>query len=181
MTCIRNPSDLTSPQPATDGKVIIDTTAGEIEVGNSSFRELWLRKTKLKQHCRSSYGAKRLRKPSETSWRCQWRVRLCRQNTADVLGYYDGVIFHRIVPGFIVQTGDPTGIGTGGESFYGEMFEDEIHGRLRFNRRGLIGMANNSKRNTNTSQFFITLDRADELTGKHTMFGKITGNTIFSG
>ena len=46
--------------------------------------------------------------------------------------------------------------------------------------RGLVGMANNSKRNTNTSQFFITLDRAEELTNKHTLFGKITGNTIFS-
>lgn len=47
-------------------------------------------------------------------------------------------------------------------------------------RRGLIGMANSGKRNTNTSQFFITLDRADELTGKHTVFGRIMGNTIFS-
>lgn len=52
----------------------------------------------------------------------------------DQAGYYDGVIFHRIVPGFIVQTGDPTGTGTGGESFYGEPFQDEIHGRLRFNK-----------------------------------------------
>jgi len=95
-------------------------------------------------------------------------------------GYYDGVIFHRVVPGFIVQTGDPTGTGMGGESVYGEPFNDEIHGRLKFNRRGLMGMANNSKRNTNNSQFFFTLDRADELTGKHTMFGKIAGNTIYS-
>lgn len=51
-----------------------------------------------------------------------------------VKGYYDGVIFHRIVPGFIIQTGDPTGTGQGGESFYGEPFQDEKHGRLRFNR-----------------------------------------------
>ena len=49
-------------------------------------------------------------------------------------GYYDGVIFHRIVPGFIVQTGDPTGTGMGGESFYGEPFKDEFHQRLKFNR-----------------------------------------------
>lgn len=96
------------------------------------------------------------------------------------VGYYDGVIFHRVVPGFIVQSGDPTGTGRGGESFYGEPFADEIHGRLKFNRRGLLGMANNSKRNTNNSQWFFTLDRAEELTGKHTLFGKITGNTIFS-
>jgi cyclophilin family peptidyl-prolyl cis-trans isomerase len=51
-----------------------------------------------------------------------------------MLGYYDGVIFHRLVPDFIVQTGDPTGTGLGGESFYGEPFADEKHGRLRFNR-----------------------------------------------
>ena len=49
-------------------------------------------------------------------------------------GYYDGVIFHRVVPGFIAQTGDPTGTGMGGESFHGEPFQDEIHGRLKFNR-----------------------------------------------
>jgi len=51
-----------------------------------------------------------------------------------IIGYYDGVIFHRLVPDFIVQTGDPTGTGLGGESFYGEPFADEKHGRLRFNR-----------------------------------------------
>lgn len=108
-------------------------------------------------------------------------------------GYYDGIIFHRIVKGFIIQTGDPTGTGMGGESVYGEPFADEVHSRLKFNRlvgprwgyvltlrRGLIGMANNSKRNTNNSQWFITLDRADELTGKHTMFGRINGPTYYS-
>jgi cyclophilin family peptidyl-prolyl cis-trans isomerase len=47
-------------------------------------------------------------------------------------------------------------------------------------RRGLVGMANSGKRNTNTSQFFFTLDKADELTNKHTMFGKVVGNTIYS-
>ncbi len=58
-----------------------------------------------------------------------------------LLGYYDGVIFHRIVPGFLVQTGDRTGTGGGGESFYGDWFEDEIHPRLRFAHRGLVAMA----------------------------------------
>lgn len=51
-----------------------------------------------------------------------------------IAGYYDGVIFHRIVKGFIIQTGDPTGTGMGGESIYGESFADEIHSRLKFNR-----------------------------------------------
>ncbi|CAE6530207.1 unnamed protein product [Rhizoctonia solani] len=95
-------------------------------------------------------------------------------------GYYDGVIFHRIVPGFLVQTGDRTGTGAGGESFYGDVFEDEIHPRLKFAHRGIVAMANNGSKNTNDSQFIITLDRADELHGKHTLFGRVVGNTIFN-
>ncbi|KAI8985596.1 cyclophilin-like domain-containing protein [Trametes punicea] len=95
-------------------------------------------------------------------------------------GYYDGVIFHRVVPDFLVQTGDRTGTGAGGESFYGEPFEDEIHPRLRFAHRGLVGMANNGTKNSNDSQFFITLNRADELNGKHTLFGRVVGDTIFN-
>ncbi|KAJ9089531.1 Peptidyl-prolyl isomerase cwc27 [Entomophthora muscae] len=88
-------------------------------------------------------------------------------------------IFHRVVPGFIVQGGDPTGTGSGGESIYGKPFEDELHSRLRFNRRGLLGMANTGP-NDNGSQFFFTLDHAEELQGKHTLFGKIEGATVFN-
>ncbi|KZV98762.1 cyclophilin-like protein [Exidia glandulosa HHB12029] len=95
-------------------------------------------------------------------------------------GYYDGVIFHRVVPGFLVQTGDRTGTGAGGESFYGEPFEDEIHPRLRFPHRGIVAMANAGTKHTNDSQFFITLDRADELHGKHTVFGRVVGDTIYN-
>ncbi|CAO3583725.1 unnamed protein product [Absidia cylindrospora] len=94
-------------------------------------------------------------------------------------GYYDNTIFHRIVPDFIVQGGDPTGTGHGGESIYEEEFPDEFHSRLRFNRRGLVGMANTGE-NDNGSQFFITLDRADELTKKHTLFGRVAGDTLFN-
>ncbi|KAI8082530.1 cyclophilin-like domain-containing protein [Gilbertella persicaria] len=95
-------------------------------------------------------------------------------------GYYDGTIFHRIVPNFIVQGGDPTGTGQGGESIYeDEGFPDEFHSRLRFNRRGLVGLANTGQ-NDNGSQFFITLDRADELTRKHTLFGRVAGETLFN-
>lgn len=72
-------------------------------------------------------------------------------------GYYDNVIFHRIVPNFLVQTGDRTGTGGGGESFYGDAFEDEIHPRLKFVHRGLVGMANKGEKDSNDSQFFITL------------------------
>jgi peptidyl-prolyl cis-trans isomerase SDCCAG10 len=73
-------------------------------------------------------------------------------------GYYDGVIFHRVVPGFLVQTGDRTGTGGGGESFFGERFADEIHPRLRFAHRGLVALANNGEKDSNDSQFFITLE-----------------------
>ncbi|THG95208.1 hypothetical protein EW026_g6408 [Hermanssonia centrifuga] len=90
------------------------------------------------------------------------------------------VIFHRVVPNFLVQTGDKTGTGGGGESIYGEPFEDEIHPRLRFAHRGIIAMANNGTKNSNDSQFIITLDRADELHGKHTLFGRVIGDTIYN-
>lgn len=73
------------------------------------------------------------------------------------VGYYDGVIFHRVVPGFLVQTGDRTGTGGGGESFYGDQFEDEVHPRLKFPHRGIVAMANSGEKDTNDSQFFITL------------------------
>ncbi|KIJ55509.1 hypothetical protein M422DRAFT_41463 [Sphaerobolus stellatus SS14] len=105
----------------------------------------------------------------------------CRNFIALALeGYYDGVIFHRVIPDFLVQTGDRTGTGAGGESFYGEPFEDETHPRLRFNHRGLIACANNGSKNSNDSQFFITLDRADELNNKHTLFGRCVGDTIYN-
>ncbi|KAK3522209.1 hypothetical protein QTP70_032778 [Hemibagrus guttatus] len=94
-------------------------------------------------------------------------------------GYYNGTIFHRVVPDFIIQGGDPTGTGTGGESVYGRPFKDEFHSRLRFNRRGLVAMANAGPHD-NGSQFFFTLGRADELNNKHTIFGKVTGDTVYN-
>lgn len=87
-------------------------------------------------------------------------------------GYYDNTIFHRMVKDFIVQGGDPTGTGEGGESIYGETFKDEFHSRLRFVRRGLVAMANAGK-DDNGSQFFFTLGEARELNNKHTIFGKV--------
>lgn len=67
----------------------------------------------------------------------------------------------------------------GGESIYEDGFPDEFHSRLRFNRRGLVGLANTGQ-DDNGSQFFITLDRADELTKKHTLFGRVAGDTLFN-
>lgn len=76
--------------------------------------------------------------------------------------------------------GDPTGTGFGGESIWGKPFKDEIHGRIKFNHRGQVAMANASKPNSNQSQFFITLDSCETLHGKHTIFGKVTGSTFYN-
>jgi len=88
-------------------------------------------------------------------------------------GYYNGVIFHRIIQDFMIQTGDPTGTGRGGTSIYGNKFEDEIHPELRFTGAGIIAMANSGP-NTNGSQFFLTLGPTPYLDTKHTIFGRVS-------
>lgn len=93
--------------------------------------------------------------------------------------YYKDTIFHRLIPGFMIQGGDPTGTGSGGESIYGFPFKDEFHQRLRFSRRGIVAMANAGK-DSNGSQFFITFGDCDHLYKKHTIFGKITSDTIYN-
>jgi cyclophilin family peptidyl-prolyl cis-trans isomerase len=87
-------------------------------------------------------------------------------------GYYNGVIFHRVIDNFMIQGGDPTGTGRGGESIWGKNFEDEIDTSLVFDREGLLAMANAGP-NTNGSQFFITLAPTKWLNGHHTIFGKV--------
>lgn len=86
--------------------------------------------------------------------------------------YYDNTVFHRVIRKFMVQGGDPTGTGKGGESIYGKPFRDEIHTRIKFNHRGQVAMANENEPGTNHSQFFFTLDNAEHLDKKHTIFGK---------
>ncbi|KAJ4926534.1 hypothetical protein JOQ06_008707 [Pogonophryne albipinna] len=139
-------SNIYIQEPPSNGKVLLKTTAGDIDI------ELWSK---------------------EAPKACRNFVQLCME------GYYDGTMFHRVVREFIVQGGDPTGTGTGGESVYGRSFKDEFHSRLRFNRRGLVAMANAGPHD-NGSQFFFTLGRADELNNKHTIFGKVTGDTVYN-
>lgn len=137
----------TSPLTNSSAKVLLHTTAGDIDI------ELWGKE-------------------------CPLATRNFLQHCLD--GYYDNTIFHRIVPGFIIQGGDPTGTGSGGESIYdGEPFADEFSNRLRFNRRGLLGSANSGK-DDNGSQFFFTLAEAKELNGKNTLFGKVVGDTVYN-
>ncbi|NXX13987.1 CWC27 protein, partial [Podargus strigoides] len=139
-------SNIYIQEPPTNGKVLLRTTAGDIDI------ELWSK---------------------EAPKACRNFIQLCMEE------YYNNTIFHRVVSGFIVQGGDPTGTGSGGDSIYGAPFKDEFHSRLRFNRRGLVAMANAGPHD-NGSQFFFTLGRADELNNKHTIFGKVTGDTIYN-
>ncbi|GAA5808030.1 cytochrome P450 monooxygenase 4 [Mucor flavus] len=87
-------------------------------------------------------------------------------------GYYDNNLFHRNIPGFMLQTGDPTGTGKGGNSIWGRKFNDEIRSALKHNARGIVSMANSGP-NTNGSQFFITYAKHPHLDTKFTVFGKV--------
>lgn len=84
--------------------------------------------------------------------------------------FYDGIVFHRVIPDFMIQTGDPEGTGRGGPGY---RFEDELAGNPNTHQRGVISMANAGP-GTNGSQFFITHVACPWLNGKHTVFGKVT-------
>ena len=87
-------------------------------------------------------------------------------------GYYNGLKFHRIIKGFMIQGGDPKGNGTGGKSIWGKSFKDEYASNVVFDKPYLLAMANSGP-STNGSQFFITLAPTPHLNGKHTIFGEV--------
>ncbi|TRY93603.1 hypothetical protein DNTS_005199 [Danionella cerebrum] len=95
-------------------------------------------------------------------------IKLCKK------GYYDGTVFHRSIRNFMIQGGDPTGTGTGGESFWGKPFKDEFRPNLSHTGRGILSMANSGP-NTNKSQFFITFRSCTYLDRKHSVFGRVVG------
>ncbi|EOX91689.1 Plant U-box 49 isoform 2 [Theobroma cacao] len=89
-------------------------------------------------------------------------------------GYYNGVAFHRNIRNFMIQGGDPTGTGRGGESIWGKPFKDEVNSKLLHSGRGVVSMANSGP-HTNGSQFFILYKSANHLNFKHTVFGGVVG------
>ncbi|MGL5857895.1 MAG: peptidylprolyl isomerase [Angustibacter sp.] len=97
-----------------------------------------------------------------------------RTGQASTEPFYDGLTFHRIIPGFMIQGGCPQGTGRGGPGY---TFDDEIHPELSFTKSYLLAMANAGKtggKGTNGSQFFVTVEPTTWLQGKHTIFGEVT-------
>ncbi len=106
-------------------------------------------------------------KPDVAPKACENIIRLAEK------GYYDGIIFHRVIKKFMIQGGDPTGTGRGGESFWGKPFDDEVSSIVTFDKPGILAMANAGPK-TNGSQFFITTVATPWLNMRHTIFGEVT-------
>lgn len=140
-SCHRKMSYSYSTEPPTNGKVVIKTSGGDLEV------ELWGKETPK-------------------------AVRNFLQLAMDK--EYNDALFYRLMPKFLMQGGPVSN-----QSSYGADFEDEFHSRLKFNRRGLLAMANSGP-DTNKSHFFFTLGPTPALNGENTIFGKVVGDTIYN-
>jgi peptidyl-prolyl cis-trans isomerase SDCCAG10 len=103
--------------------------------------------------------------PKEAPLACRNFVQLCLE------GYFDHTSVHRIIKGFMMQMGDPTGTGKGGTSIWGRPFKDEIHGRIHFNHRGQIAMANENAPHTNQSSHACKISLAGVLSESETVTG----------
>lgn len=114
---------------------------------------------------------------SEGNFEVQLYTQVAPKACENIIGlagkkYYDGTIFHRVISSFMIQGGDPTGTGRGGESLWGKSFEDEVNDKVQFEKAGILAMANTGP-GTNGSQFFITLAPTPYLNKKHTIFGEV--------
>ena len=144
-------------------------TSGERALLTDEEYMLQLRRVKHKGYAtlRTSHGDLNLELQPEFAPKAVWNFTRLAQR-----GYYRDIPFHRNIRNFMLQGGDPSGTGRGGESVWGKPFADELDGPLTFRDRGVLAMANKGK-NTNSSQFFITYRVAKHLDRKHTIFGKV--------
>lgn len=144
-------------------------TSGERAVLTQDEWMLKPKRVKIKGYARleTNLGDVTFELQTETAPKAVWNfVKLSQK------GYYRNVSFHRNIKNFMIQGGDPTGTGKGGQSIWGKNFQDEFDGPLTHSERGVVSMANKGK-NTNSSQFFITYKPAKHLDRKHTIFGKV--------
>lgn len=144
-------------------------TSGERAVLTQDEWMLKPKRVKMKGYARleTNLGDVTIELQTETAPKAVWNfVKLSQK------GYYRNVSFHRNIKNFMIQGGDPTGTGKGGQSIWGRNFQDEFDGPLTHSERGVVSMANKGK-NTNSSQFFITYKPAKHLDRKHTIFGKV--------
>ncbi|KAH8783293.1 peptidyl-prolyl cis-trans isomerase-like 2 [Diaporthe sp. PMI_573] len=144
-------------------------TSGERAILSDEDWMLKPKKIKFKGYARleTNIGEVVIELQTETAPKAVWNfVKLAQK------GYYREVPFHRNIKNFMIQGGDPTGTGKGGQSIWGKNFQDEFDGPLTHSERGVVSMANKGK-NTNSSQFFITYKPAKHLDRKHTIFGKV--------
>ncbi|PKS10300.1 hypothetical protein jhhlp_002051 [Lomentospora prolificans] len=146
-------------------------TSGERAILTDEEFMLKPRRVKIKGYARieTNLGEINIELHTDTAPKAVWNFTRLAQK-----GYYNGVTFHRNIPNFMIQGGDPTGTGRGGTSIWEKNFDDEFDGPYTHSARGTLSMANKGK-NTNSSQFFITYKPTPHLDRKHTVFGRVVG------